>query len=383
MQDHSSSTLRRLIFLTQLSGLAIPFECRKIADNVPISFASPSECTMRLAPVYLCLSVWLTNPGLVCSQSVENITGVLHKIDVKTGTIAIRPGKLGDKAEKTFNLLRPDIEVVTELGRARLNELSPGNVVHLHLNEEEDVDAIRAELPVVRAALTALDLPKQTIRVLAEDFGSKSFVVTGATKIAHRGMGAALADLTVYQWLEITTSLDGKNTLAIAAHSPGTRNGRVPSGKLYGNIILLDVMTGTLLFHNTKGRERLLSFAVPKDLSTWVVLDRRPVDVLQGPHNMASKPATLYLSADRQEVKRILADAPRLRCQVKAVDLERRRLTVNENGATRTWELPADFKVMHGQRKGKAEDLRADTAVDLVLSLDRSKLRAVVLAIPQ
>lgn len=338
---------------------------------------------MRLFPVCLCLAGWLANPGLVRSQSMENVTGVLHKIDVKTGTITIRPGKLGSKAEKTFNLLKPDIEVATEQGRARLAELSAGNVVHLHLNDDEDVDAIRAELPVVRAALTAIDRPKQSIRVLDEDFGSKSFMVTGDTKIDHLGKKLALADLTVYQWLEITTSLDGKNTLAIAAHAPGTRNGRVSSGKLYGSIILLDVMSGTLLFHSTKGREKLLSFAVPKDLPTWVVLDRRPVDVLQGPQDMASKPATLYLSPDRQEVKRILADAPQLRCQVKAVDLEKRRLTVDENGAITTWDIPADVKVMNGKRNGKPEDLRADTPVDLVLSLDRTKLRAIVLANPQ
>jgi len=354
-----------------------------MTENLQFPFASTSESIMRILPVCLCLAGCLANPSFLRSQSIENITGVLHKIDVKSGTISIRPGKLGEKQEKTFNLLKPDIEVVTELGRVRLTELSVGNLVHLHLNVDEDVDGIRAELPIVRAALTALDLPKHTIRVLAEDFGSKSFTVTEVTKIDQLGKKLALADLTVYQWLEITTSLDGKNTLAIAAHAPGTRNGRVPSGKLYGSIIMLDVMTGTLLFHSTKGRERLLSFAVPKDLSTWVVLDRRLLDVVPGAQDMASKPATLYLSSDRQEVKRILADAPLLRCQVKAVDLAKRRLTVDENGVAKIWDIPADVKVMIGRRKAKPEDLRVDVPVDLVLSLDRTKLRAVVLAEPQ
>lgn len=350
-------------------------------ESRQFSSASILERTMRLFPVCLCLAGWLVTPGLLCAQ-MENISGILHKIDVKTGVITIRPGKLGAKQEKTFSLLRPDLEVVTEKGRFRLAELSVGNIVHLHLNDDDDVDAIRAELPVVRAALTAIDLPRRTIRVLAEDLTDKTFTVTGNTRIVHLGKDLGLADLKVYQWLEITASLDRKDVLTIEAHAPGTRNGRVSSGKLEGNIILLDVMSGTLLFHNTRKTEKLLSFAVPKDLSTWVQFDKRPVDILNGPLAIASKPATLYLSPDRKEARRILADAPLLRCQIHAVDIKNRRLTVSENGATKTWDIPADVKVMNGRRKGKAEDLRADTPVDLVLSLDRSRLRAVVLANP-
>jgi hypothetical protein len=338
---------------------------------------------MRRLLTCVCLAHCLASLNPLCAQNIVNITGVLHKIDVKAGAITIRPGKLGAEKERTFSLFSPDIPVVTDQGRARLTDLAVGNIVHLHLNDQEDVDAIRVELPLVGAALTAVDLPTQTIRVLADDLSKKAFTVTATTKITHLGKQLSLAELKVYQWLEITTSLDGKNALAIAAFAPGTRNGRVSSGLLHGSIVLLDVKTGTLLFHNTKGRERLLSFAVPKDVSTWLLFDDRPVDMLVGPQVIAATPASVYLAPDHTEVRRILIQAPLLRCRVSAVDVEKRRLIANDNGATTTWDLPADIKVLFGRRRGKVEDLRRDMPVDLVLSLDRTKLIAVVLASPQ
>jgi hypothetical protein len=335
---------------------------------------------MRLSSPFLCLACCLADVNLVHGQGIENISGVVHKIDVKVGTVTIRPGKLGAEKERTFSLSSPEVPVVAELGRFRLTDLATGAIVHLHLNDREEVDAIRAEFPLVRAALTAIDLPQRTIRVLAEDLSSKDFTVASTTKIAHRGQELPLAGLKVHQWLEITASLDGKSALAIEAFTPGTANGRVSSGLLEGSIVLLDVKTGTLLYHNTKGRERLLSFAVPKDLATWIMFDDRPVEMLLGPQAIAEQRATIYLSPDRTEVRRILIEAPLLRCRVNAVDVKNRRLIVNDKGATATWELPADIKVMNGQRRGKAEDLRANMLVDLVLSLDRTKVRAVVLA---
>src|SRR4051794_23888958 len=107
---------------------------------------------MRLFLVCVCLAGSGANPGLLRAQSKESVSGILHKIDVKSGSITIRPGKFGAKEEKTFSLVKLDIEVVTQQGRIRLADLSVGNVVHLHLNDVEDVDAIRVETPVLRGA---------------------------------------------------------------------------------------------------------------------------------------------------------------------------------------------------------------------------------------
>lgn len=89
----------------------------------------------------------ITTPPLD-SIYVLSFAGVVQKVDVKTGTITIRPGKLGSKEEeKTFNLFKPDIEVSTPNGKARLTDLVSGDVVYLNLRDSGDVDAIRLELP--------------------------------------------------------------------------------------------------------------------------------------------------------------------------------------------------------------------------------------------
>ena len=89
----------------------------------------------------------ITTPPLD-SIYVLSFAGVVQKVDVKTGTITIRPGKLGSKEEeKTFNLFKPDIEVSTPNGKARLTDLVSGDIVYLNLRDSGDVDAIRLELP--------------------------------------------------------------------------------------------------------------------------------------------------------------------------------------------------------------------------------------------
>ena len=89
----------------------------------------------------------ITTPPLD-SIYVLSFVGVVQKVDVKTGTITIRPGKLGSKEEgKTFNLFKSDVEVSTPNGKARLTDLVSGDIVYLNLRDSGDVDAIRLELP--------------------------------------------------------------------------------------------------------------------------------------------------------------------------------------------------------------------------------------------
>lgn len=328
----------------------------------------------------ICLVGWAANPGLVWAQSQVTVTGVLHKLDVKTGTITLYVTKAGAREEKTFSLLRPDTEVVAREGLVRLSDLAAGNVVHLRLTDAQDVDAIRVDTPVIRGALTAIDLARPSISVLTEDLARKTFSASGKTKVVRQKTTLRLDELRVNEWVEIAFSIDGKDARSIEVHAPGSQNGRVSSGKLQGTIVLLDRAIGTLLFHQDNGKARLMSFAAPRDLSPALVFERRLLETLDESQAIASRSATLYLSPDHKEVRRILVDAPLLRCRILAVELDRRRLIVEDGGTKATWELPVDAKVLIGRRYGRLADLRADASVDLVLSLDRAKLRAIVLA---
>src|SRR5262249_26758046 len=160
-----------------------------------------------------------------------------------------------------------------------------------------------------------------------------------------------LDDLKINQWVEIISSLDGKVARSMVVHAPGDQNGRVTSGKLQGQIIAFDKAAGTLLFHD-HARRRLMSFAVPRDLSASLMFGKRSLDPLHDPQAIASASATVYLSPDHKGVRRILVNAPLLRGRVDAVDLGRRKLIVKQNGTNTTWDLPVDVTVLVGRRYG-------------------------------
>lgn len=314
------------------------------------------------------------------AQEKRTISGILQKIDVQTGAITIQPIKTGGKELQSFSLLDPKMEVTLEPGKAKLSDLVKGNVVHLTLLGDHEVEAIRAEVPVIRGALTEVQVANKTVSVLADDLTKAAVVVDGQTKIKHLGKEVAISDLKVNQWVEITTTLNGKSALAIDAQAAGSTNGRVPSGKLYGSIVALDTKEGNLIFRYSKGKERLLSFGVPKNVTTWLVVQKKFLEDLEGPLSLASRSAIVYLASDREQVVRILVEPTLVRCQVKQIDASARTLVVEQNGETKTWRLPDDLLVMNGKRKVRLSDVPVPGAVELALSLDGKRLCAILIA---
>ena len=83
------------------------------------------------------------------------------------------------------------------------------------------------------------------------------------------------------------------------------------------------------------------------------------------------------VSAERQQVTRVLAEPPLAHAKVKALDGEAGKLTVAVDGAERVFTLQRDIKVMNRTRVMRLADLQPNAAVTLVLSLDREQLLAV------
>lgn len=313
--------------------------------------------------------------------------GIVKKLDVKVGTITIQSLRDGDTGEKTLNLAGKDVRVTSNVERAvTLEDVREGVRVFLALNENNDVSAIRVEVPVVPAFLIGVDAENKTITVRQDRVGESTLKVAPDARIVVSGKAIRLNSLDAQQRVLLQLSADKQTVLGITGGQPETRREQAGAreevrerdlGRLGGVIVEIDPGKGTIgLLVGREGNLNITTLTVAKDAKLRLMHGDRPLNEITFAQLAKPAQAWVTLNGDQKSATAIDVMAPIMRLRIKAVDAAGRKLTVAAERMEHTFELAADAKVTRGREEVQLAELAPGTMVMLSLSLDRSRVIA-------
>ncbi len=346
------------------------------------------------------------------------VRGVVKALDAKAGTLTLTTfvGRGTPAEEKTYTLAK-DVEVALghEEGRGgpglfkegKLADVAAGVPVVLTLaGDQKTVASILAMGPVVRGWLKSVDAQKKTLTVSApaqrgrgrgdgrgeRGEEEKTYAVApDAEVVVDEGRGrrfslreAKLADLVGGAQVTLWLSVDQKQAEAVLAEGPaysGTVKAvdgaaktltlvvRPPRGEDAGEEKVLTVPTDALvLVDDGKGRR----------------LSVRKVKLADVPAGAA---ASVKMSPDQAVVMTLRAEGPTIGGLLKAVDPDKRLLTIaipkgrGEEPEEKTLPVVKGAWVVIEGNTARLKDLKADEngpAVQLKLTLDQKAIQAVM-----
>ena len=334
--------------------------------------------------------VTLLWPGILAAQEIPaKVTGVVKQLDVKLGTVTVRPSRKAAMDDETYSLLRKDIEVTTPSGqKTKLDTVRPGQVVQLKIGPTGDVEAVAIQAPVFLATVSDVDVESQTINISRQEVPPATIAVATDAKISLAGRPAYLREVKPGSQMTVTASLDGKMALGLTLVSDPdgklasklftrVKTSRLPGIRFVGLLTDVDPAKSELQLVGPKTKGVPKSMPVAKDAVIQVIYGQVPVQNLSLNQVAKMAHATLLVSADNQQVTRILVEPPTASAKVTALNADGGQLTVEVEGTKKTFTLRRDFKVMNKTRVMRLADLQPDLPVNLVLSLDRDQLLAV------
>ncbi len=329
--------------------------------------------------------------GVLAAQDLfpPKVTGVVKKIDLKVGTVTVRPSK-GATEDETFSIRRKDIEVTTAAGeKTRLDVVAVGQTVQLKLGITGDVEAMVIQLPGFLATVVEVDAKTRKIEIAQEGTPSKTLPVAADARVSLAGRTAFLREVKPGSQMNVTASLDGKNVLALnlvwdpdggkLANKlyPRIKTSRLPGMRIVGVVNDVDAGKGEIKLTGPKTKNVPKTMAVAKDAVIQLVYSQVAVQTL--PLNQVAKLAqgTVMFSPETQQVTRMILQPPEVSAKIKSLDGDSGQLIVVLDKNEKTFALRRDFKVMDRTRVMRLADLQPNLAVNLVLSLDREQLLAV------
>lgn len=337
----------------------------------------------------LLLGVSLLFPEFLAAQAPAKVTGVVKQLDVKIGTVTIRPSRKGAKEDESYNLLKRDIPVTLPSGeKAQLEAVRPGQTAQLIIGVTGDVEAILIQAPVFVATVVDVDTTKRTITLAGEGIPAKMIAVAPDAKVWLAGRPAFLREIKLGSEMTVTTSLDGKTALGLNLVSdpdgklanklyPRIKTSRLPGLRFVGVLTGLDAVNKELHLAGPKTKGIPKPMPVAKDAVIQVVYGNVPVQNVTLNQVVKLAYATVMVSPENQQVTRVLVEPPVIRGKVKALNADGGQLVVEVDGQAKTFALRRDIKIMDRRRVMRLADLQPNVAVSLVLSLDREQLLAV------
>lgn len=319
--------------------------------------------------------------GATGSVHAQDVRGYVQEVDATQGSITLAFFIQGKTSVKSFNLLKADIPVTNPAGQAlKLSDVQPESLVTLKLNSEEDVVSIIAPLPTLHGSLTDVDAKKSelVLKVLTEP---RTIAISPDTKIYADGEPAKLIDLTVGTFTRVTFTQDQKSVLEV-------RSGRVfgyaqPILRI-GVLIDMDAEKRLVRVFTTNmygDVSALREVPLAKDATISLSFMRRPIRPLKVDEITKGFSMFYWVEPVFKKVVHMEVEMPVLaRRTVKALDLEKRRLTILENDVERVLTLSPKVKILGPSGPGKLEAVVPDAIVDCGLSPDRKEIE--VLAVP-
>jgi hypothetical protein len=336
----------------------------------------------------LLVVVALLAPGPLSAQNpaVAKVSGVVKKVDVKAGTIVIRPKAAME--DETFSLLKRDIGVTAPGGqKGEVADLAPGQTVQLLLGLSGDVEAVLIQSQVFVGTVSDVNVARRSVTIARGDGRFMTMAVDAAAKITLAKRPAYLREIKPGSEMNVSPSLDGKKALELtliadpdgklaAKLYPRIKTSRLPGTRWVGAITSVDPTRGELQLTGpkTKGSPRTMVLApdaLIQQMHSNVAL--QPLTLRQ----IVGRPQATLLVSSQNQVTRVLVATVPVPATVLALDAERGSITVNVDGQRKTFALPTDVKVMDKGRVRRLTDLRVDMPVQLVLSLGEQRLLAL------
>jgi len=194
--------------------------------------------------------------------------------------------------------------------------------------------------------------------------------------------------------VQLVLDIDRQTVLSVRAGEPqrdgdrpkGERDGDRPrerdgerQSRVAGTIIDIDHAQGTI--NVLVGRETELAittFKVAKDVPVKVMFNERSVQELSFKTLARPVAANLVLSDDKM-VSQINISAPSQRGRIKAVDAEKRTITLGGEEREQTLELVPDAKVLAGRQEMRLGQLEPGTMAIVGLTPDRRRVLGIQL----
>lgn len=333
---------------------------------------------MRFTRCLMIMSLVLAGAGRAAAQDVR---GYVQEVDATKGVITLSQFFMGKVSVKSFSLLKADIPVVNLAGQAlKLTDLQPEALVTLKLNAAEDVVSIIAPLPMVHGPLTAVDPQKGEV-VLKQLSGPRTIALSPMTKIYADGAAATLKELTVGTFTRVTFTQDQKSVVEV-------RSGKgvffpQPMRRM---AVLIEVDTDKRLARvftsSLKGdTSKLRDVPLAKDATFSLEFLGRPMRELKIEEITKGFSTIYWMEPVYKRIVHMHIEMPVLaRREVKAVDLENRRLTILDNEVESVLTLSPRLKVLGPEGAGKLADIVPGAMVDCGLHPDRKQVEVLVLS---
>jgi RNA polymerase sigma factor (sigma-70 family) len=348
---------------------------------------------------------------------LPEVRGVVKAVDnaKNTITVAVTDGRR-ETVEKTFPVSKTaEVAVGAGLGRGmrgtlregKLADLAPGAMVSLLLDAEQKVvETIVAEGPVVRGVVKAVDADKKTVTLTlpthqargrgeeAPPPEEKTYTLGPKTEIGvDDGQGrlfslkaVKLVDLPVGALATLKLSVNGQQVLTLVAEG-STASGTVKA---------VDAGKKQITLTGRAGRGDVGSEEKAFDLASeaTVLIDDgkgRRFSVKEG--KLEDVPAgalvALKLAADQKTATTLLAEGPSVQGPVKAVDADKRTITVVTGRARdgspvedKTFSVARDARILIDGKESKLADIKAEEngpPVGLKLSLDQKVVQSITI----
>jgi hypothetical protein len=335
------------------------------------------------------------------------VRGVIKAIDAGAGTITVTTGDGREPAAEKPFILAKDVEVGaaspgrTVVRAAKAGDLSAGLTVSLSLaGDQQTVETIIAEGPLVRGLLKQVDAARQTLTIEVQssrESGAEenSYTLAGDVEVGlDDGRGSRFSlkegkanDLMAGAIVTARLSLDRKHVQSIVAEGPilfGTVKSLDPDKK---TLVLLARPIARPPRSDEAGEQRSLSVAA----NAVVLLDDgrgRRLSLKEG--TLADVPAgsnvSARLSADQSTVTLLRAEGPSVIGMLKSVDAAKPAITIaiprarGEAPEEKTFAIAESARITLDNNEAKLADLKpADNGpfVQLRLSLDQTQVQSI------
>ena len=313
------------------------------------------------------------------SAAAQDVRGYVQEVDATKGVITLATFFMGKVSVRSFSLSKADIPVVNIAGQAlKLSDLQTEALVTLKVNTQEEVVSIIAPLPMVHGALTDVD-PKKGELVLKLLAGPRTIALAPETKIYSNGAQATLKDLPMGSFIRVTFTQDQKSVVEV-------KSGK---GVFYPQpvkrmAVLIEMDTDKRLARiftsSLKGDvSKLRDVPLAKDATFSFDYLGRPIRALKIEEITKGFTTYYWVEPVYKRIVHMHIEMPILaRREVKALDLENRRLTILDNDVESVLTLSPRLKILSPTGAGKLADIKPGAFVDCGLSPDRQQIEVLV-----
>jgi hypothetical protein len=309
--------------------------------------------------------------------------GYVRALDADNGTITLSLLTGKSKVEyrlKTFNLLKPDIPVQNQAGRPlKLRDVEEDALVTLKLNSEDDVVGIVTSLPTLTGILWRIE-PKERLLVVKSALGERAVQVPADAKVLYSNSAVTFESLKSGGNISVLYSDDPKKVLevrmgkgVVALPKPLKSMGTlidIDHDKQFARIFAAKSMGDWYTLHETP---------LSRGATFTLMFVGRPLREIPSSEVIGPLTGTYWTEPVTSKLVHFDLEMPVLNQRtVKAIDMEKRLLTIVDRTSDKSFSLSAHVRIAN--KAGKAVELRAGAVVNIGLHPNRRQVEAIVVS---